>query len=143
MKKMLILLVAAPVLALLGGVGLLALSIGQTWTSTNTQSLITGLSAVCGGGVVVIALFLALIVGVPLAIRAYGEAGKARRNWDYDDLPMPGMPGPVMDGAWRSLPGPGDMPPVPPWQVTGGGQLDLLPQFDQDERFTVEGTSRR
>lgn len=72
-------LVALPVLALFGGLGFLAYQIGQTWDARATTALIAGLVATCGGGVLVIGLLLALIVGIPLALRLFGEAGYSQR----------------------------------------------------------------
>lgn len=53
------------------GIGILAMSIGKTWDSRNTDALVTGFVAVCAGGAVVVGAMLALVVGVPLALRAY------------------------------------------------------------------------
>ena len=132
MKKTLTYIAAAPVLALFGGIGLLAWNIGQTWTQSDTQAVITATATICAGGMVVFALLAALIVGVPLAIRAYGEGGQARRTWV--DMPDRGR---VIDAPqWRELPPAAD--PVPPWQVTGGGNVDLLPPPEQDRRFSFE-----
>jgi hypothetical protein len=79
-KDIIAVLVAIPTLALFGGVGAIAWQVGQTWTSADTQSLISATAAVCGGGAVVVGVMLALVVGVPLALRAYGEAGRAQRE---------------------------------------------------------------
>lgn len=131
------LLVVVPVLALFLGVGAIGVAISQTWTDGNTQSLITGLATVCGGGVVVVGILLSLLVGVPLAIRAYGEGGKARRQWSEEPEPWSRPPLPVQDANWRALP-----PTIPgpnPWELgpgwTGGGQVDLLPGPEQDGRL--------
>jgi len=80
-KAILVGLVAAPVLALFMGVGVVAMAIGDTWDARSTDSLITGLVATCGGGAVIIGVLLALIVGVPLALRAYERGGIARQAW--------------------------------------------------------------
>jgi hypothetical protein len=143
MKKIITLVASVPVLALFGGIGILAIRIGETWDETTTQSLVTGLTVVCGGGTLLFALLLACLIGVPLAIRAYGEGGGARRQWgdgwssswtalsrceDWPPVP-PKRPPPLMDGEWRKLPEP------PPWGMTGGGSPKLLPPVEQDERF--------
>ena len=69
--------------ALLGGFGFLAYMVGKTWTEATTQSLVTGLVAVCGGGAVVLVLLVSLIVGIPMATRYFAEMGRAQRSWDY------------------------------------------------------------
>ena len=127
-KTILVGLIAIPVLALFGGIGFLAYTIGQHWDARSTDSLITGLVATCGGGAVVIGVLLALIVGVPLALRSYGEAGRARREWQeappYLDRSPYGRN--AIDIEWQRLP-PALPPQAPPWGATGGGQYNLLP----------------
>lgn len=126
MKKLLTLIIAAPLLALLGGVGVASYAIGQTWTSADTQTLVAGLVNACLMGGVILGALLALLVGIPLAIRAYGEAGRARQTWVEPPIARPVLP--VIDGQWQPLPPHSGQPPaVPPWQVTGGGHLDLMP----------------
>ncbi len=126
-------LVAIPVLALFGGLGFLAYTIGQYWDARSTDSLITGLVAACGGGAVVIGLLLALLVGVPLALRSYSEAGRVRREWH--ELPPPGYGRNAIDGQWQRLPPalPSQPNQAPPWGATGGGQYQVLQ--GQDRRF--------
>lgn len=68
-------------LALFVGVGFLAWKIGETWDQAATQSLVSGLVAVCGGGTVIVGTFIALIVGVPLAMRYFVEGSRAQRAW--------------------------------------------------------------
>ena len=124
-KTILAMAFAAPIIALMGGVGILAWQVGQTWTEAQTASLIMGLVTVCGGGALVAAFLLALVVGIPFAIRTTGDLGSARRAWD---------PGPPP----RVLPGPGpqrwieDRPPtmikdknVGSWQASQAAQYDL------------------
>lgn len=144
MKKILALIGAVPVLALFGGVGILAYRIADTWNAETTQGLVNGLTVICGGGALVVCVLLALIVGVPLAIRAYGEGGISRRAWggtgrtalpEWDDLPprLPmRRPQNTIEGQWQQLPA-----PTPPWGATGGGNSHLLPP-PQDERFGLE-----
>jgi hypothetical protein len=141
-KKILALIVAIPALALFGGVGVLAYRISETWSEATTQGLVTGLTVVCGGGALVLCVLLALIVGVPLAIRAYGEGGMSHRAWSggrtafptWDEYPSPRRPpSAVVDGHWRELP-----PAPPPWGMTGGGSTQLLPPPSQDERFGLD-----
>lgn len=146
MKKVLALIAAVPVLVLFAGTGILAYRIGETWDAETTQGLVTGLTVICGGGALVVCILLALLVGVPLAIRAYGEGGNSRRAWGHTERPdllgwddtLPRLPTrrppATIDGQWRQLPDPA---PSPPWGATGGGNSQLLPP-PQDDRFGME-----
>ena len=93
--------VLVPVLALFLGVGILADAIGRTWDARATDGLITGLVATCGGGAVVIGVLLALIVGVPLALRAYERGGMASRAWPEQQYLPPPM---SRQAQWREQP---------------------------------------
>ena len=130
-------LLAIPVLALFGGIGFLAYTIGQHWDARSTDSLITGLVVTCGGGAVIIGMLLALIVGVPLALRSYSEAGRTRREWN--EWPPPRYERDAIDAEWQRppLPLPGQLNQPPPWGATGGGNYQLLPP-QQDRRFGIE-----
>jgi hypothetical protein len=143
-KTLMVGLVAIPVLALFGGIGFLAYTVGQHWDARSTDSLITGLVATCGGGAVVIGVLLALIIGVPLALRSYSEAGRARREWN--ELPPPDYGRDPygrnrIDSEWQRLPPalPGQPNQTPPWGATGGGHYQLLPP--QDHRFGEAGAA--
>jgi hypothetical protein len=146
MKKLLTLIAVVPVLALFGGIGVLSWRISETWSEATTQSLVTGLTVVCGGGALVVCVLLALIVGVPLAVRIFGEAGISHRAWGgggrtafsspWDDVPLPSRRLPLaIDGQWRELPPPSARPP---WGATGGGNPQLLPPPQQDSRFGLD-----
>lgn len=94
--KILVTIVAlAPFLALFIGVGILFNHIGRTWDARTTESLIVGLVSTCGGGVVIIGVLLAIIIGVPFAIRLLREASYADRAWQQ----LPSYPPP-----YHSLP---------------------------------------
>ncbi len=109
------LLVAAPVLALLGGAGFLAYQVGQTWDARSTDSLISGLVVSCATDGLVISILLALIVGIPLALRAYERGGQARQAWpEYRALP-PGRP------TWAEQPPMLEDKSAGSWQTTGQG----------------------
>lgn len=132
-------IIAVPILALFGGIGFLAYQIGQTWDARSTDSLIAGLVATCGGGMVVIGIFLALIIGIPFAIRMFGEAGYSQRAWRDQPAPstLPALPWPdprqrPVDTTWQTLSSPAT---PPPWGMTGGGNIGLLPAPNQDKRF--------
>ena len=133
-------LIALPILALLGGIGFLAYQIGQNWDARSTDTLIAGLVATCTGGAIVAAMLLALIIGIPFAIRLYGEAGYSRRVWRDPPVTPPlfeqtkeRRPA-TLDGNWQSLP---SSLTIPPWGMTGGGNMRLLPSPQQDERFRM------
>lgn len=126
-------LASIAVLALFGGVGVLAYKIGETWTEANTQSLITSVAMVCGGGAVLVAVLVAMVLGVPMAIRYFGEAGRARQTWDPMPPPMPRRV-PQLDGYTSGPPlltaqrGEGGT-----WQSMGPGQYDT---WDDEEDLT-------
>ena len=117
-KTIVAVVVLAPFVALLGGIGVLFYQIGQHWDARSTDSLIAGLVATCGGGTVVIGILLAIIIGVPFAIRMFREAGHADQAWHsrypYPPLPSPGLRTPAWleqpprlldkpQGSWRSV----------------------------------------
>lgn len=108
MKKILSLVVAAPILALFGGIGVLAYRIAGKWDERNTDVLISNITMVCGIGGLVLALALAAFVGLVFYARW-------QRDKHWDEPPM-----------WRGssnrqrLPYPG--PQQPPW-------LDMPPQL--------------
>lgn len=107
----------APFAALFIGAGFLFYHVGQTWDARATDALIAGLVATCGGGAVIIGVLLAFIIGIPFAIRMFGESGyAARRGWGeqmtYPHLPMPRssswhQPPPLLEdkqrGSWQTL----------------------------------------
>jgi hypothetical protein len=152
MKNIITLVAAVPVLALFGGIGILALRIGETWNEAATRSLVTGLTVICGGGALIFAILLACIIGIPLAIRAYGESGASQRQWDSEPVsgrmalrniredwralpsqPAKRQPG-MIEGQWNQLQG-----PTPPWGMQGSTPTRLLPPAEQDERFGFDG----
>lgn len=123
-------LAAIPVIALFGGIGVLAWRIGETWDQRNTDALVTALAAICAGGTIIVGLLLALIVGVPLALKTYESGAHARRAWPAET-----------PAQWRQLPG--SQPPAwaeqPPmltdnrqgaWQSAGTAAYDL---WDDDQ----------
>lgn len=145
MKKIITLIAIVPVLALFGGVGILAWRISDSWSEATTQSLVTGLTVMCGGGALVFAILLACIIGIPLAIRAYGEAGTRQRVWRDGQVALPET------RQWQPSYPPRRQPPMidveqnhlpanpSSWGITGSGDMRLLPPADQDERFGFDG----
>jgi len=81
-KGLLAVFVAVPVAAVMIASAFVGQAIAENWDKATTASLVAGLVATCGGGFVVIALLVSLIVGVPLATRFFFEAGVARRAFD-------------------------------------------------------------
>lgn len=120
-------------LALFGGVGLFAWQVGQTWNHSDTQTLIGGLIAACSGGFVVLALIVGLVVGVPLALRAYSQGAEARRHWQEWDDPRPlSGPGPGRAAPWLEQPPQiTQQPGEGRWLSAGPAQYDLI-EAEQD-----------
>jgi hypothetical protein len=108
-KGLVAVFVAVPVAAVMIASAFVGQAIAENWDKATTASLVAGLVATCGGGFVVIALLVSLIVGVPLATRFFFEAGVARRAFD--------APSPYVDG--RVLPPSGRRP----WQEETPPQL--------------------
>ena len=89
LRGLLVVLVGVPCMALFVGAGALAWRIGDTWDQRNTDSMVTAMASICAGGAIVIGVMLALIVGVPLALRTYSQGGQAHRSWQqYDRYPQ-------------------------------------------------------
>jgi len=89
-KTLLTIVALAPFVALLGGVGVLAFNISQTWDARNTDALISGVIASCSIGGIVMAGMLGTLVGIPLAMRLmdrWRQAGPPPRQWRQ--LPSP------------------------------------------------------
>ena len=110
-KGLLAVFVAVPVAAVMIASAFIGQAIAENWDKATTASLVAGLVATCGGGFVVIALLVSLIVGVPLATRFFFEAGVARRAFDTS--------GPVVTYP-RQLPPPAGRPR---WQEETPPQL--------------------
>src|SRR5436189_342286 len=102
-KTIVTLVVIMPFVALLGGVGILCYQIGQQWDSRSTDSLIAGLVATCGGGMVIIGVLLAIIIGVPFAIRMFREAGHSNSGWSQLPPYPPSLPSSTRPG-WMQQP---------------------------------------
>jgi len=97
-KKIFAFVIVIPVLALFGGIGVLAYHIAGTWDERNTDVLITGVITACGIGGLVVALALATFVGLVFYARWQQD-----RSWGAAP-------------TWRSSPK--LLPPVdqpPPW----------------------------
>lgn len=138
--KILVTIVAlAPFLALFIGVGILFHHIGRTWDAHTTESLIMGLVATCGGGVVIIGVLLAIIIGVPFAIRLLREASQAEGAWrplpPYHTLPAPHMRQPM----WAQRP-----PLVEDQQGSWQRAGDVYDAWDDDSNTpTYDGFSQQ
>lgn len=65
--------ILAPILVVLWGVGVWANQLAHTWTPGNTDSLVNGAIMMCGLGLFFPALILAILVGIPYAIRLFRE----------------------------------------------------------------------
>jgi hypothetical protein len=107
MKKIFSLVIAAPILALFVGIGVLAFRIGDHWDERNTDVLISNVTMICGIGGLAISLALAAFVGLVFYARWQRD-----KSWDEP----PGW----RHGPSRRLPSPG--PHQPPW-------MDMPPQL--------------
>lgn len=134
------------------GVGVLAWKVGGTWDQRNTDMLITGLITVCMGGTMLTGGIVALIVGMPFALRIMRE----RRETEMLDARMPSAWGnprqmPIdapfrvlPDDARPLLPGPGAQPPTqygnPYGAGFGMGMMGAVPfdGLDDDSMFGME-----
>ncbi|GEM_PF-5606595 len=101
--------------------GILAVRVADTWQAGYTEQVLGAFTAICGGGIVIVAA----LMGAGLYIRL--SAGvRPRREADPPyvvgggpaSMAGYGPPGPA-------LPSPAE--PTPPWGATGGGQYALLP----------------
>lgn len=121
LRTLVLLVAVAVVLAILAPGVILGFRLADTWSRSETQSLLGGGLAICGGG----ATILAVMAGAGAFARLAGWRPPRRE----DDRPR------VIDvtPAAPQLPAPSS---VPPWGMTGGGQYELLPPADQDRRYT-------
>lgn len=140
-EKWVALVISVPLIALFGGVGVLAFQIGETWQTADTRALISGVTTACAGGFVVLALLLGLIVGVPLALRAYSAGAWSQRRWDdWSQVSAPSRPAlPAPRPTWLETP-----PQIAlkesegEWRTLGPATYDL---FDEEnDESTVDGT---
>ena len=127
-KGLLAVFVAVPVAAVMIASAFVGQAIAENWDKATTASLVAGLVATCGGGFVVIALLVSLIVGVPLATRFFFEAGVARRAFDTSGpvVTYPRQLPPPAGARWQE-----ETPPQLPdrqsgsWQSSGPGSYRL------------------
>lgn len=127
-KTILAALVAVPIAAVMIASAFVGQAIAENWDKATTASLVAGLVATCGGGFVVIALLVSLIVGVPLATRFFFEAGVARRAFDTSGpvVTYPRQLPPPAGARWQE-----ETPPQLPdrqsgsWQSSGPGSYRL------------------
>ena len=127
-KGLLAVFVAVPVAAVMIASAFIGQAIAENWDRATTASLVAGLVATCGGGFVVIALLVSLIVGVPLATRFFFEAGVARRAFDASGpvVTYPRQLPPPAGARWQE-----ETPPQLPdrqsgsWQSSGPGAYRL------------------
>jgi hypothetical protein len=133
-EKWVALVISVPLLAIFGGVGILAFQIGETWEAGDTRALISGFTTACAGGFVVLALVLGLVVGVPLALRAYSAGAWSQRRWDdwSQQVSPPARPAlPAPRPTWMETP-----PQVAAreaegeWRTLGPAAYDLFDEGD-------------
>lgn len=131
LRGILAIVVIAVILALVVPGLVLGLRLAETWTRNETQSLLGGGLAICGGA----AAILAVMVGAGAFARLAGWRAP-RRDLDPDRPPIYITPG----QDYAQLPAP---PLAPPWGLTGGGQFELLPPPAQDRRFHMTAEAER
>ena len=135
-KGLLAVVVSIPIAAFLVASAFVGKAIADNWDKATTASLVAGLTATCGGGFVVIALLLSLIVGIPLASRYFFEAGVARRAFDSSGpvVTYPRQLPPPAGARWQE-----ETPPQLPdrqsgsWQSSGPGSYRLWPEEEPVE----------
>lgn len=148
LERFLMVVLTIPILAIFGGIGVLAFQIGQTWQTADTRALISGTTAACSGGFVVLALVLGLVVGVPLALRAYSAGAWSHRRWDdWQGMPHPSYPR-AMPASHPALPWLQAPPQIyargesGEWLSQGAQAYDLFDD-ESNERDVVDGDWRR
>ncbi len=101
--------------------GILAVRVADTWKTSYTEQVLGAFTAICGGGIVIVAA----LMGAGLYIRL--SAGvRPRRDAEPSYVVGGGsMPMAGYAPAGPALPSPAE--PTPPWGATGGGQYALLP----------------
>lgn len=107
MKKIFSLVIAAPILALFVGIGVLAFRIGDHWDERNTDVLISNVTMICGIGGLAISLALAAFVGLVFYARWQRD-----KSWDE--------PSGWRGSSPKRLPHPSTL--QPPW-------MDVPPQL--------------
>lgn len=113
----------ASLLALAAVVGIVAPGVIIAYRIANDDhmlgQLVAGLMVVCGGS----GAILAALVGAGLFARLAGWRAPSHSQQ-------------IIEVQRPELPTAQPAPMLPPWGVTGGGALDLLPEPRQDTRFT-------
>ena len=77
-REMLAAPVAVGVVAMLGGVGVLAYRIGGTWDQRNTDMLTSGAVLICLAGVMLFFGIVGILIGVPVFLRVMDSRNDAR-----------------------------------------------------------------
>lgn len=123
MKRIFSLVIAAPILALFVGIGVLAFRIGDHWDERNTDVLVSNVTMICGIGGLILALAFASFVGLVFYAR-----WQQNKHW--------GEPSGWRHSSARRLPYPS--PQQPPW-------MEMPPQLPNMQepkgRLYTSGTS--
>lgn len=128
MKKIFALVIVTPILALFGGIGVLAFHVADSWDERNTDVLISNVTVACGIGGLVLALVLSAFVGLVFYARWQRD-----RHWDEPPgwrisqgrLPAPRPP--YQLPVWMDGP-----PPLPEIQEPKGRLYSLGPRSYED-----------
>lgn len=128
MKQILTLVIVAPILALFGGIGVLAFSVANKWDERNTDVLISNVTVACGIGGIVIALVLSAFIGLTFYARWQRD-----RYWSeppggrLGQHRLPGPPTIQHPPAWLDTP-----PLLPDNQEPKGRLYSLGPRAYED-----------
>ena len=131
-KTLVTIIALSPFATLLGGIGILAYNISQTWDARNTDALINGLISSCAMGGLVMAGLFALILGVPLAMRLMDRWRESDRYIRTNNRQAPRQQLPP--ALYETPPLLQDKSQQGSWQSLGPGQYDL---WDDDK--TIDG----
>ncbi|MEZ4678188.1 MAG: hypothetical protein R2932_28625 [Caldilineaceae bacterium] len=135
MKQIFAVVVAAPILALFAGIGVLAFRIADKWDERNTDVLISNITMACGIGGIVLALLLAAFVGLVFY-------GRWQRDKHWDDPPLlrynqpRRLPVTMQQPAWLDMP-----PGLPDLQETKGRLHSAGPNAYEDLDQSLFGDS--
>jgi len=122
MKKLLAVVVCAPILAMFVGMGVLAYNVAQTWDQRNTDVLLSGLVTSCLAGAIVISLILSCFIALVWYARWQRDQSWSLPSQHYPQLPR------QSDTFWTQPPPSIEMKAddVGSWDSSGPGAYDTI-----------------